>query len=1098
MFFIAFGFSQTQKEAREITKNYNLEKLKELETSFEKTFLAVQNEAIRLANKNGWPISYKDDNGTYYHLKQILNGKPLYIQSDNADAAISTRADYLHNGGGLGLDLEGQGMTAYIWEVGGIGRVTHQEYDGIGGDDRLSIADGSTTLSDHAGHVAGTIIASGKNAQAKGMAPQASAIQYDQSNDLSEATIAAANGMLLSNHSYGVPATSLTAEDSWVLGAYIQDSKNWDDLMYNAPYYLYVGSAGNSGNDDASNSDPLEGNSAYDKLSFDKTSKNSLVIANGQDATINIDGTLNSVSRNTGSSEGPTDDLRIKPDLMGNGTGLFSSTTRHDFDYSTFSGTSMSSPNVCGSLLLLQQHHNNLTGSFMKAATLKGLALHTADDTEGVGPDANTGWGHLNTKVAAETINDNGLASWISEEVLNDGGTFTMDVVSDGSSPLLASISWTDQGGPINNTGTFNDATPVLVNDLDIRITQTTSTFMPWKLTGVDTNTQGDNIVDPYERVDVSGASGTYTITVTHKGTIVGGLQNFSLIVTGVSSNFTLNTQSSDQTICSSSDAVYSFNYQQTGGTTTNFTLTDVPAGATTNISPSSLNADGTFDVTFSNLTNVAANTYNINVIGDDTNETETRIIKLRVLHSDFSAYPQSLTAPINGASDMPSTLSLTWPENINAESYLVDVSTNPSFSSIAYSGSGTNLYIDLSELASETVYYWRVRPSNNCNSGKYSETYSFQVGSLDCGNVFTATDFSDGEILTTEDTASAPVTVSTGGLNIDTIEASFVINHTYVQDLEISLEGPHAIGSPQVLLFEHSCPSDTGGDSSNPGDGNDYDVTYSDLGTALFCDDPVIPTITGTVLPVESLSGFSGLAADGVWTLRIVDPPEWAGDGGNLTAFSVNVCTLSTIASIPSLTNNGFDAPLNSTYTFLSSDIEATSTAETATQQVYTIVVLPTIGTLENNAVSMAVGDTFTQDDINTGKVTYINTENSAYADQFKVDIQNAANGWLSNQIIALDGLLGVGEFELGNLSVWPNPAKETINIKLNNISSSANVNVNLYDIQGRKIKTVSYKTSSNTFVKTIDLNSIVNGIYLLEISQGNKKATKKIVINY
>lgn len=1095
LIFVGFGFSQTPKQTREITKNYDLEKLKELEVSFEKTFFSEQNKAIRLAKQNDWPISYTDDNGTFFKLRKVINGSPIYYQTFNVNAAISTRANYMHNGGGLGLDVEGQGMTAHVWD-GGLGLIAHQEYDGIGGTDRYSIGDGTTALSDHSGHVAGTIMASGFQANAKGMAPQANAIGYDWSNDVSEGTVAAANGMLLSNHSYGFVYSGLAGTSNWIIGAYIQESKDWDDIMYNAPYYLMVVAAGNEGLDDTTNASPLGGNAAYDKLSGMATSKNNLVVANGQDAFINGDGSLFRMFRNSGSSEGPTDDLRIKPDLMGNGTTLMSSTSANNQSYGTFTGTSMASPNVCGSLLLLQQHYNNTYGVFMRAATLKGLALHTADDTEAAGPDANTGWGLLNTKVAAETINNNGLQSWIAEEVLTNGGTFTMDVVSDGTSPLLASISWTDQGGTANNTGILNDGTPVLVNDLDIRVTQTTNTFMPWKLTGVDTNAQDDNIVDPYERVDVSGASGTYTITVTHKGTLVGGSQNFSIIVTGVTSNFTLSTQSSDQVICSSNDAVYSFNYQQTGGATTNFTTSGVPAGVTANILPTSLNANGTFDVTFSNLTNVAANTYNINVIGDDGNETEVRIVKLRVLHSDFTAYPQSLTSPVNGVSDMPSTISLIWSENINAESYFVEVSTNPSFSTIAYSNNGASLNFDLNGLLSETVYYWRVRPDNSCSNGNYSDTYSFQVGSLNCGNVFTATDFSDGEILTTEDTASAPVNVSTGGLNIDSIETSFVINHTYVQDLEISLEGPPAIGSQQVLLFSHSCPADTGGDSANPGDGNDYDVTYSDLGVALFCDDAAVPSIIGTVLPVESLSSFSGLAADGVWTLRIVDPPEWAGDGGNLTAFSVNICTLSNLSSIPSLINNGFNAPLNSTYTLLSTDIEATTASETASQQIYTVVALPTIGILENNSVAMSVGDTFTQDDVNTGIITYLNSETIAYADQFKVDIQNAANGWLPNQIISM-GTLSISEFELGNLSVWPNPANETINIKLNNNVSNSDVHVNLFDIQGRTIQNLTYKANSNAFVKTINLNNVVSGIYLLEIKQGNKKATKKIIIN-
>jgi subtilisin-like proprotein convertase family protein len=1096
--FVGFGFSQTQKQAKEITKKYNLEKLKEYEDSFKKAFYAEQNHAIRLAKQNGWPISYDDDDGTFYQLWKVLNGKPIYIQSDNALAAISTRTDYLHNGGGLGLDLEGQGMTAYIWEVGGIGRVTHQEYDGAGGTDRLTIADGTTTLSSHAAHVTGTIIASGVQANAKGMAPQAKAIGYDNNNDTSEAAAAAANGMLLSNHSYGVPTSSLTGADSWVLGAYLQSSKNWDDVMYNAPYYLQVISAGNDGNDDASNSDPLGGNAAYDKLSFFKTAKNNLIIAAADDAIINGDGSLGSVARASFSSEGPTDDLRIKPDLMGNGVNLRSTFQNFDFAYGILSGTSMASPNVCGSLLLLQQHYSNLNGSFMKAATLKGLALHTADDTEAVGPDAHTGWGLLNTKLAAETITNNGLQTWVSEEVLVNGGTFKLDVQSDGSNPLLASISWTDQGGQINNTGIFNDGTPVLVNDLDIRVTQTTSTFMPWKLTGVDANTQDDNIVDPYERVDIAGASGMYTITVTHKGTLVGGSQNFSLIVTGLSSNFTLNTQSAEQTICSSNDATYSFNYQQTGGATTTFATSGVPPGASVTITPNSLNADGTFDVVFSNLTNVASNTYTINVIGNDGAETETRILTLRILHSDFSANPQSLSTPANGDVGTPTAVTLTWPENLNAESYFVEVSTSPSFSSIAFSGTKTNLNFSLSGLTSETVYYWRVRPDNNCSNGIFSEVFSFQVGSISCGtNVFTATDFTDGNILTTAgDLASAPVTVSTSGLNVEMIEASFAITHTYVNDLKISLEGPPSIGSPQVLLFESSCVTDTGGDTANPGDGNDFNVTFADSGATLFCDDVAVPSIVGTYSPVESLSAYTGLAADGVWTLRIEDPFNL--DGGDLTAFSVNVCAINNISSIPNFNNNGFTPALNSTYTFLSSDIEATSAAETATQQVFTVIVLPTVGVLEKNGAPMSVGDTYTQDDVNTGKITYTNTETVTYSDQFKVDIQNAANGWLPNQVVTLNGTLSTNEFELGNLSVWPNPARESINIKLNNISTSADVVISLFDIQGRTIKSASYNSDSNSFFNTIEVNNIENGIYLLEIKQGNKKTTKKIIVNY
>jgi trimeric autotransporter adhesin len=354
-------------------------------------------------------------------------------------------------------------------------------------------------------------------------------------NDLSEATTAAANGMLVSNHSYGYASKDQFGNNtlpSYYPGAYIEDSRDWDNLLYNSPFYLMVVAAGNDGEYSITTS-PLATN--YDKLTGHSTAKNNLVVANANDANIDTNGNLVSVSINTSSSQGPTDDLRIKPDITGNGTGVYSTYATSDTAYNSITGTSMASPNVTGTLLLLQQHHNNVNASYMRSATLKGLALHTADDAGSSGPDAVFGWGLLNAKRAAEVITNSGNSSLISQLTLQPGQTYTLNVNSDGVNKLMASICWTDPAGTI--TTALNSSTARLVNDLDIRITKSTTTYFPWRLTGVTTNGQGDNTKDPYERVEVSGASGQYTITITHKGTLTGGSQNYSLIVTGITNN---------------------------------------------------------------------------------------------------------------------------------------------------------------------------------------------------------------------------------------------------------------------------------------------------------------------------------------------------------------------------------------------------------------------------------------------------------------------------------------------------------------------------------------------------------------------------------
>src|SRR5690606_3444138 len=134
-------------------------------------------------------------------------------------------------------------------------------------------------------------------------------------------------------------------------------------------------------------------------------------------------------------------------------------------------GTSMSTPNISGSLLLLQQHYNSSNGFYMLSSTLRGLALHTADEAGSYpGPDYRFGWGLLNTERASEVITNNGNTSVIIEEELGQDEVYTFSVQADGVNDLVASITWTDPAGTSPQPGINDLGIPMLVNDLDLRI----------------------------------------------------------------------------------------------------------------------------------------------------------------------------------------------------------------------------------------------------------------------------------------------------------------------------------------------------------------------------------------------------------------------------------------------------------------------------------------------------------------------------------------------------------------------------------------------------------------------------------------------------
>lgn len=490
----------------------------------------------------------------YSQIYDVLDGVVLYRTTHNADAAIATRTADLQLNGSLGLNLDGSGMTVGVWDFGPVD-LTHpefqfkNEYSRIENVDKTSV-DKGTEYSDHATHVSGTIGAKGIDAKAKGMATNIKIKSYNWTNDKKEMVLAAADAdspILLSNHSYGVPIVGDDKEKlpAYYMGAYTKDARDIDEILRNNPKYLIVASAGNDGK--VSYTGGMYSN--FDKLTSDKNAKNNLVVANANPIMKLFSSEFKSLIISSSSSQGPTDDLRVKPDIAGDGSEVYSTIPNGGYD--VYSGTSMAAPNVTGTLVLLQQYYKQLNGDYMNSSTLKGLVCHTAlDDIAAPGPDPSFGWGFLDARGAAETIKNASLKKIILDELsLNQGGNHTISFTAQAGDKIKASICWTDMPGDFADNEP-NDPTPRLVNDLDLRVSKDGETYFPWKLdyspSSGFSNSKGDNKVDNIEIIEFNApTSGIYNLTVSHKGRLKGNeggpfdpqKQNFSLILTGANAS---------------------------------------------------------------------------------------------------------------------------------------------------------------------------------------------------------------------------------------------------------------------------------------------------------------------------------------------------------------------------------------------------------------------------------------------------------------------------------------------------------------------------------------------------------------------------------
>ncbi len=381
--------------------------------------------------------------------------------------------------------------------------------------------------------------------------------------------------------------------DSWgsnVAGTYTSDSRTVDQFTWNNRSFLMTTSAGNEGIDVN-----RDGVVDLDSTGSPATAKNLLTVGasendrqgnwqcqtglgngcTGQNNIFTYGGSWpadypvnplfsdpsagNAQQMAAFSSRGPTNDGRIKPDVVAPGTWIlsgYSSLYRQGFGgvnpqngsyqndgwgtplngfYKYMGGTSMSNPIVAGGAAVVrdyyQKAHNHSASAALTKATLINSAVDLLDENnDGANdndypiPNNHEGWGRVD--VAAAT---RGSAQFFDSPAgLVTGGSSTQTFTVEPGATFKATLVWSDY--PSTEAAAKN-----LVNDLDITVTGPGGVVYRgnvfaggWSATGgaADRTNNVENVYVP------NAAGGTWTVAVTgFNGPF--GPQPFALVVDG-------------------------------------------------------------------------------------------------------------------------------------------------------------------------------------------------------------------------------------------------------------------------------------------------------------------------------------------------------------------------------------------------------------------------------------------------------------------------------------------------------------------------------------------------------------------------------------
>lgn len=82
-------------------------------------------------------------------------------------------------------------------------------------------------------------------------------------------------------------------------------------------------------------------------------------------------------------------------------------------------------------------------------------------------------------------------------------------------------------------------------------------------------------------------------------------------------------------------------------------------------------------------------------------------------------------------------------------------------------------------------------------------------------------------------------------------------------------------------------------------------------------------------------------------------------------------------------------------------------------------------------------------------------------------------------------------------DFTVYPNPSNGLVNIEIHSLTTINNTKIAVYDMKGLLVYESITKNNNTYFIKSLPLQSLSSGIYLLLIISNQERLTKKLIIN-